>query len=72
MTANSDTLWLVISVVGLAVIVLRRSFTRKGSADKWIGDYPNGHALIVRYDPNKARDSVIFEREQAGTAVSST
>jgi hypothetical protein len=49
--------------------VLRRSFMRKGSADKWIGDYPNGRTLIVRYNSNKARDSVLFEREQAGTGT---
>lgn len=130
MTANSDTLWFVISVVGLAVLaiiwvrqrlkrqrartwptgegcvdstavrligagtqqskfvaevrysyavegqkysgVLRRSFMRKGSADKWIADYANGRPLIVRYNSNKARDSVLFEREQAGAGISSS
>ena len=130
MTAESDTLWLVISLAGLAIIaivwlrqrlkrnrartwpageghvdstavrlvgsgtqqskfvaevrysyfveggnysgVLRRSFMRKGSADKWLAGYPNGRPLVVRYDSKKAKDSMLFEREQAGTASPST
>lgn len=47
---------------------LRRSFVLKNSADRWIGRYPPGLTLIIRYNPKNAKDSVLFERDQAGFA----
>lgn len=46
--------------------VLRRQFVLKGSADKWIGKYASGAPLSIRYNPNNAKDSVLFENENAG------
>lgn len=43
---------------------LRRTFLLKGRADKWVGPYAKGRPLLVRYNPNDLRDSVLFEREQ--------
>jgi hypothetical protein len=45
---------------------LRRSFMLHGRAHKWIGGYANGRVLSIRYDPANAKDSVLFEDEQAG------
>jgi hypothetical protein len=43
---------------------LSRSYMLKGRAEKWIGNYRSDVPLIVRYNPNKARDSVVLEEEQ--------
>ena len=43
---------------------LRRTFLLIGRADKWLSHYPNGRPLLVRYDPDKIGDSVLFEDEQ--------
>jgi hypothetical protein len=43
---------------------LRRSYVLKGSAEKWIGNYRSDVPLIVRYNPDKAGDSVVLEEEQ--------
>lgn len=43
---------------------LRRSFMRKNSADKWAETYQAGRALVVRYNPSNAKDSVLLEAEQ--------
>ncbi len=45
---------------------LSRSFLLKARADRWIGNYAIGQRVMVRYNPAKPRDSVIFEDEQAG------
>ena len=45
---------------------LRRTFILIGRAEKWLGQYPNGRPLLVRYDPDKTGDSVLFEDEQPG------
>jgi uncharacterized protein DUF3592 len=49
---------------------LRRRFMLHGSATKWIGSYEKGRPLVVRYNPNNVRDSVLFESEQVGGDVS--
>jgi hypothetical protein len=45
---------------------VRRSFLIKGKADKWIGNYAHGQPLMIRYNPDKPKDSVLFEDEQDG------
>lgn len=48
---------------------LRRTFLLIGRAEKWTGNYASGRSLNIRYNPGKVRDSVVFEREQAGTGA---
>jgi len=50
---------------------LRRSFMLHGSATKWTDGYASGRPLIVRYNPNNARDSVLLEDEQTGAGSTS-
>ncbi len=45
---------------------MRRSFLLKGKADRWIGNYAHGQPIMIRYNPDKHADSVLFEDEQAG------
>jgi hypothetical protein len=45
---------------------LCRSFLLKARANRWIGNYAVGQRIMVRYNPAKPRNSVIFEDEQAG------
>ena len=45
---------------------LRRQFVLQKSAEKWMGKFTTGAQLTVRYDPNNAKDSAIFEDEQSG------
>jgi Protein of unknown function (DUF3592) len=45
---------------------LSHRFMLKGRADKWISQYANSSPLTVRYNPNKAQDSVLLDSDQAG------
>jgi hypothetical protein len=49
--------------------LVRRSFLIKSRAEKWIGRYAGDVPLTIRYNPAKVQDSVFFEKEQAGAAV---
>ena len=42
---------------------LSRRFILKGRADKWIAKYANGEPLTVRYNPGKAKDSVLLDTD---------
>ncbi|MGC2108221.1 MAG: DUF3592 domain-containing protein [Candidatus Korobacteraceae bacterium] len=46
--------------------LLRRGFMLHGSAHKWADAYVEGRNLLVRYNPNNAKDSVLLEHEQTG------
>ena len=48
---------------------LRRQFLLKGSADKWVARYPAGLPVNVRYNPDRAQESVLFDDEQAGAGA---
>lgn len=52
--------------------LLRRSFMLHGSAHKWADAYAEGRDLLVRYNPNNAKDSVLLEREQSGAQQASS
>jgi hypothetical protein len=43
---------------------LSRRFILRGRADKWIRRYTTHQPLSIRYNPAKANDSVLFDREQ--------
>jgi hypothetical protein len=47
---------------------LRRRFILKAAADKWIAKYTSSDALTVRYNPAKARDSVLLESDHPRSA----
>jgi hypothetical protein len=49
---------------------LRRTFLLIGRAEKWISRYPQGAPVRIRYNPQNAGDSLLFEDEQveAGTS----
>ena len=47
---------------------LRRRFILKGAADKWIAKFTNSDCLTVRYNPAKARDSVVLESDHPRSA----
>jgi Protein of unknown function (DUF3592) len=74
-TGNNQKAWVAVVTYSYAVEGatytggLRRQFLLKNSADKWIGRYKNGLPLTVRYDPSKAKDSVLFEKEQSGVGA---
>jgi len=42
---------------------LSRRFILKGRAEKWIARYGNNDPLTVRYNPAKARDSVLLDTD---------
>ncbi len=42
---------------------LSRRFILKGRADKWIAQYGNSDPLTVRYNPAKAKDSVLLDTD---------
>jgi hypothetical protein len=48
---------------------LRRRFILKGRADKWVETYSKAKVLTVRYDPQKIKDSVLLENDQAPTVA---
>ena len=43
-----------------------RWFILHGRAETWIAKYPEGAPLLIRYNPKKPLESVVFEKEQAG------
>jgi hypothetical protein len=43
---------------------VRHNFNSSDRADDWMSDFPEGRALIIRYNPKKASDSEVFEKEQ--------
>ena len=48
---------------------LNRNYILRGSAEKWISNYPEGRTLAVRRNPKKPKDSVLNEREQEALSV---
>ncbi len=48
---------------------LRRSYLLKNRAEKWMSNYRSEVPLLVRYNPGKAKDSVVFEDEQTWVNV---
>jgi hypothetical protein len=44
--------------------VLKRQFMLKNPGNTWLGRYANGRALTIRYNSDKPKDSVLFEKEQ--------
>jgi|SRR5579864_578471 len=48
---------------------VRHNFSSRDRADDWISDFPEGRALIIRYNPKKHSDSELFEREQPEKAL---
>jgi len=42
---------------------LSRRFILKGRADKWIAKYGNSDPLTIRYNPAKAKDSVLLDTD---------
>jgi hypothetical protein len=51
---------------------LRRRFILKGRADKWIESFAGNGVLTVRYNPQKARDSILLESDRTGAVSPST
>lgn len=43
----------------------KREFMMQSKAEKWLAGFPSGSVLIVRCNPAKPLDSVVFENEQA-------
>jgi hypothetical protein len=50
---------------------VRRRFILKGRADKWIAGFAKSKVLTVRYNPEKARDSVLLESDHVGAGSAS-
>jgi len=46
---------------------LKREYMLFGRGEKWLANFPNGTSLVVRYNPAKPADSVLFENEQCVT-----
>jgi hypothetical protein len=51
---------------------LRRRFILKGRADKWIESFARNGVLTVRYNPQKAQDSVLLESDRTGDVSASS
>lgn len=49
---------------------LQRNYMLRGSAEKWLANFPEGRSLYVRRNPKVASDSVLNEREQTNETVS--
>jgi hypothetical protein len=45
---------------------IHRTFLMHGAAHKWADSYQDGAPLIIHYNPENVRDSVLFETEQNG------
>jgi hypothetical protein len=48
---------------------LRRRFILKGRADKWVETYSKANVLMVRYNPQKIKDSVLLKNDQVSSAA---
>jgi len=46
---------------------MRRRFILKGRADKWIAGFADSKALTVKYNPEKAKDSVLLDSDRLRT-----
>jgi hypothetical protein len=49
---------------------LQRTYLLKGHGEKWLGGFPAGLVLAVRYNPAKPADSVLHEDEQSAASAS--